>query len=244
MTAIALSDVVYRYSRGGFTLRCPALELAPGELTLITGPNGSGKTTLSKLMCGILRPQEGQVRIFGHPAEELSLGEIGGRVGYLFQNPSRQLFASTVWQEMLPAADMKHMLIELSAVFKPVHAPEKTRGLKETVGYLQAKIGQQQRNNAPDGEKQENHDRSRQEKNLHESAFELDGSSFPNHFSVQQANGKRVDKHREKHQQRDGVKQHRKRAEFADPARDKKQHDNPNDIQHRIQVHARAAEEQ
>ena len=101
MTAIALSDVVYRYSRGGFTLRCPALELAPGELTLITGPNGSGKTTLSKLMCGILRPQEGQVRIFGHPAEELSLGEIGGRVGYLFQNPSRQLFASTVWQEML-----------------------------------------------------------------------------------------------------------------------------------------------
>ncbi|HAI52039.1 MAG TPA: methionine ABC transporter ATP-binding protein, partial [Firmicutes bacterium] len=40
MTAIALSDVVYRYSRGGFTLRCPALELAPGELTLITGPNG------------------------------------------------------------------------------------------------------------------------------------------------------------------------------------------------------------
>jgi energy-coupling factor transport system ATP-binding protein len=77
------------------------LELAPGELTLITGPNGSGKTTLSKLMCGILRPQEGQVRIFGHPAEELSLGEIGGRVGYLFQNPSRQLFASTVWQEML-----------------------------------------------------------------------------------------------------------------------------------------------
>lgn len=101
MTAIALSDVVYRYSRGGFTLRCPALELAPGELTLITGPNGSDKTTLSKLMCGILRPQEGQVRIFGHPAEELSLGEIGGRVGYLFQNPSRQLFASTVWQEML-----------------------------------------------------------------------------------------------------------------------------------------------
>lgn len=29
------------------------------------------------------------------------MGEIGGRVGYLFQNPSRQLFASTVWQEML-----------------------------------------------------------------------------------------------------------------------------------------------
>ena len=58
------------------------LELRLGELTLITGPNGSGKTTLSKLMCGILRPKQGRISIFGRRADELSLGEIGS---YYFQ---------------------------------------------------------------------------------------------------------------------------------------------------------------
>lgn len=101
MTAIALFDVLYCYERSGFVLSCPRLELRLGELTLITGPNGSGKTTLSKLMCGILRPKQGRISIFGRRADELSLGEIGSKMGYLFQNPSRQLFAPTVWQEML-----------------------------------------------------------------------------------------------------------------------------------------------
>jgi len=50
VTAIALYDVVFRYPRGGFALKCPFLELPAGEVTLIAGPNGSGKTTLSKLM--------------------------------------------------------------------------------------------------------------------------------------------------------------------------------------------------
>ena len=98
--AISLSGAVYRYPRGGFVLSCPWLELPDGEITVITGPNGSGKTTLSKLMCGILRLNEGKLRIFGETANEWALGKMGGRVGYLFQDPARQLFSSTVWDEM------------------------------------------------------------------------------------------------------------------------------------------------
>jgi energy-coupling factor transport system ATP-binding protein len=104
--AIALSDLVFRYGRGNFILSCPHLPFAQGELSLITGPNGSGKTTLSKLMCGILRPAQGEVRLFGRSAATLSLGEIGGQIGYLFQDPSRQLFAGTVWKEMTFASDL------------------------------------------------------------------------------------------------------------------------------------------
>jgi energy-coupling factor transport system ATP-binding protein len=105
-TAISVSNLSYRYPISGFTLSCSRLDLSLGELTLITGPNGSGKTTLSKLLCGILRPERGELRIFGRPAQELSLGEIGGRVGYLFQDPSRQLFAGTLWQEMIFADEV------------------------------------------------------------------------------------------------------------------------------------------
>lgn len=105
-SAIAISNLVFQYGREGFALTCPRLEFAPGGLSLITGPNGSGKTTLSKLMCGILQPKQGEVRIFGQPAAALSLGRIGSQVGYLFQNPARQLFAGTVWKEMTWAADL------------------------------------------------------------------------------------------------------------------------------------------
>ncbi|NLL43032.1 MAG: ABC transporter ATP-binding protein [Firmicutes bacterium] len=99
-SAIALANVIFRYRQGGFTLSCPKLDFFPGELSLITGANGSGKTTLSQLMCGILQPSQGEVRIFGKSAANLSLGQIGSQVGYLFQNPARQLFSGTVWKEM------------------------------------------------------------------------------------------------------------------------------------------------
>lgn len=106
VTAIDVSDLVFRYKKGNFALSCPNLEFSLGEFSLITGPNGSGKTTLSKLMCGILKPNQGQVRIYGRTTTTLSLGEIGGQVGYLFQDPSRQLFAGTVWKEMTFVHDL------------------------------------------------------------------------------------------------------------------------------------------
>lgn len=72
----------------------------------ITGGNGSGKTTLSRLMCGLNKPDRGQVLINGEDSRKISLGRVGSSVGYLFQEPSRQLFAATVWEEMTFLADI------------------------------------------------------------------------------------------------------------------------------------------
>ena len=41
-------------------------ELHKGEITGFLGLNGAGKTTTMKMMCGVLLPDEGDVRIFGH----------------------------------------------------------------------------------------------------------------------------------------------------------------------------------
>jgi ABC-2 type transport system ATP-binding protein len=42
------------------------LEVAAGELFAFLGPNGAGKTTTIKMLCGLLFPSSGHVRIGGH----------------------------------------------------------------------------------------------------------------------------------------------------------------------------------
>jgi ABC-2 type transport system ATP-binding protein len=43
-----------------------SLSVAPGELFAFLGPNGAGKTTTIKMMCGLLFPTQGQVRVGGY----------------------------------------------------------------------------------------------------------------------------------------------------------------------------------
>lgn len=104
---IRLENISYEYKKSGFRLECGFLELYAGENVLITGPVGSGKTTLSKLMCGILKPHTGSVLINGTDSRTLSLGRIGQTAGYLFQDPQKQLFTATVWEEILFADSVK-----------------------------------------------------------------------------------------------------------------------------------------
>jgi ABC-2 type transport system ATP-binding protein len=44
------------------------LHVRAGELFAFLGPNGAGKTTTIKMVCGLLAPNSGVVRIGGHPA--------------------------------------------------------------------------------------------------------------------------------------------------------------------------------
>lgn len=46
------------------------LELYDKDYLIIVGPNGGGKTTLVKLILGILKPFEGEIKIFGKPPKE------------------------------------------------------------------------------------------------------------------------------------------------------------------------------
>lgn len=98
---LQLQQVQYAYDKGAFTLNCSNLCVEAGESLLIRGANGSGKSTLGKLMAGILKPRQGELLLDGAPANDYPLGRIGQTVGYLFQEPGRQLFCSMVYEELL-----------------------------------------------------------------------------------------------------------------------------------------------
>jgi len=73
---------------------------SPSKCTVVMGENGSGKTTLGKLAAGLLRPDSGFVMYGGQDIAQWKLGEIGRHVGYLFQEPARQIFAPTPLEEI------------------------------------------------------------------------------------------------------------------------------------------------
>ncbi len=66
--AIELCHVTKRYGRFTAVDRL-ALEVRPGEMFAFLGPNGAGKTTTIKMIAGLLRPDEGTVRVCGHPMD-------------------------------------------------------------------------------------------------------------------------------------------------------------------------------
>ncbi len=107
MNSIVLSNVSFTYPKSDFTVGVEELTLEAGKLHIFVGRNGSGKSTILKLCCGILRPTEGKITAFGKDLNQMSLGEIGGHISYLFQEPSKQLFATTVWDEMTFASYFK-----------------------------------------------------------------------------------------------------------------------------------------
>jgi len=58
-----------------------SLEIKEGELFGLLGPNGAGKTTLMQIICGLLQPSEGEVRIGNKPPESARM-KIGLMLGY------------------------------------------------------------------------------------------------------------------------------------------------------------------
>ncbi len=54
------------YKSGQVALDSVDLAIAPGEIFALLGPNGAGKTTLISIVCGIVTPTSGEVRVGGH----------------------------------------------------------------------------------------------------------------------------------------------------------------------------------
>jgi putative ABC transport system ATP-binding protein len=63
---VFVSDLSYAWPGQGYScLDGVGFSVAPGEKVFIEGASGSGKSTLLKLLAGILRPQQGSIRIHG-----------------------------------------------------------------------------------------------------------------------------------------------------------------------------------
>ncbi|MFN7244992.1 MAG: ATP-binding cassette domain-containing protein, partial [Dietzia cercidiphylli] len=85
MTVLEFSQVS-RTFRDGAGVSDLTLQITAGEIVALVGLNGAGKTTLMRLALGMLRPQQGTVRLCGSPLAAVT-ADGWSRVGALIEVP-------------------------------------------------------------------------------------------------------------------------------------------------------------
>ncbi len=71
-----------------------------GDKIAVIGKNGAGKSTMAKLICGILRPDKGEVHLEGVNYLNYSIKELGQKIGYVMQNPNQMLVKDIIKDEV------------------------------------------------------------------------------------------------------------------------------------------------
>jgi heme exporter protein A len=80
-------DSVHVWRGDRHVLKGVSVTLGARELLHVSGPNGTGKTTLLRVVCGLLRPEQGAVSWFGKPIASIR-GEYQAALAYASHEPA------------------------------------------------------------------------------------------------------------------------------------------------------------
>jgi energy-coupling factor transport system ATP-binding protein len=123
---ISARNLVYTYPGGFSALSDVSLDIRAGEMLAIVGRNGAGKSTLAKLLVGLLKPQKGDLTLFGKPAKAWKVAQLANRVALVLQNPEHQFLTDSVRDE-----------IAYSLLAQGISEPHQvTRAVEETLKML------------------------------------------------------------------------------------------------------------
>ena len=94
-SVIAVENLSKTYASGHPALKQINLQIDKGEIFALLGPNGAGKTTLISIICGIVNPGAGQVRVAGYDIKA-DYRAARSQIGLVPQELVNDVF-ETVW---------------------------------------------------------------------------------------------------------------------------------------------------
>ena len=98
---LEVKNVSYKYkNRDVKVLDDVSFKVYKGEKIAIVGKNGAGKSTIAKMLCGVIRPLEGEILLNGENYFKYSIKEIGQKIGYVMQNPNQMLVKDIIKDEV------------------------------------------------------------------------------------------------------------------------------------------------
>jgi len=114
---LELKNISYKVSSNGVEnaiVDNVSLVIAPGSLTVLTGPNGGGKTTLAKLIMGLAQPTSGRIIWNGQDVTDMDITQRAKcGISYGFQQPPR--FKGIKVRDLLSIASGKRLLPKAEA---------------------------------------------------------------------------------------------------------------------------------
>jgi lantibiotic transport system ATP-binding protein len=111
MNCIEIKGLTHHFSKDNIVLDDININVKEGAIYGFLGPNGAGKTTTLRLILGLLRQQQGDIRVFGQSLVEKRTEILRG-VGSLIESPSLygQLTATEnlkVWQKVYRCSESR-----------------------------------------------------------------------------------------------------------------------------------------
>ena len=131
--AIEVNDLQKSFN-GHQVLRGVSFQLPRGVRFVIMGGSGAGKTVCLRLIAGLIRPDSGQVRVFGKSIERLSeeaLLPVRRRMGYVFQGAA--LFDSLTVRDNVAYSLHEHTNLDAQTITARVRHLLSLVGLDEGV---------------------------------------------------------------------------------------------------------------
>lgn len=105
-TDIKMENILLQISNMTFAyedqevLKDVSLSITRGEKIAVMGSNGAGKSTFFLNLCGVLRPDKGEIYLEGRPIKKKQIRELHRKVGFVFQDADSQIIASSVRAEI------------------------------------------------------------------------------------------------------------------------------------------------
>ncbi len=97
---LEMEHISFQYDAKRAILKDVNFTVHEGEMLSVVGTNGAGKSTLAKVICGFVKPDQGDVKFEGESIRDHGIAQRSDKIGYVMQNPNQMICKPMIYDEV------------------------------------------------------------------------------------------------------------------------------------------------